>query len=236
MQVKSGIYFIQNIENGKIYIGSAVHITERWRLHKVHLRNGNHHNKHLQAAWVKHGEDSFRFGVIEYIEDKDMLLEREQYWIDQNGVYDRGKGYNAAPVAGSMLGFKHTEESKERLRKVGFPRGHSPWNKGKKMEGEYLKNFLESMKSEVMKKTRRKKSDGFKHTDATKKKISEKGRGRPCSEETRKKHAKAMTGKKLIMPIGWKENQIKAWEKRKLEGKVGWDTRRLRKLKKEKEE
>jgi group I intron endonuclease len=235
MKVKSGIYFIQNIENGKIYIGSAVHITERWRLHKVHLRNGNHHNKHLQAAWIKHGEDSFRFGVIEYIEDKDILLEREQYWIDQNGVCDREIGYNAAPVAGGMLGFKHSEETKARLRDVGFPKGRIPWNKGKKMEGEYKKNFLKAMKSDKMKNTRRKKSDGFKHTEETKRKIGEAGRGRPCSEETRKKMAKSMTGKKLIMPVGWKENQVKAWEKRKLGGRVGWDTKRLNKLKKKEE-
>jgi group I intron endonuclease len=208
--MKSGIYYIQNLENGKIYIGSAVNITERWRLHKVHLRNGNHHNKHLQVAWVKYGEDVFKFGVIEYIEDKDMLLEREQYWIDLNGVCDRERGYNAAPVAGSMLGFKHTEESKKKMTNM-FVKGFTPWNKGKKMEGEYKKNHL---KASERRKGVPSGRVGFRHTEETKKKLSIASSARVCSEETKQKMVKANTGRKLgeIHRI----NCVKAWEIRKL--------------------
>ena len=31
MEIKSGVYVITNIVNGKIYIGSSVNIKKRWR-------------------------------------------------------------------------------------------------------------------------------------------------------------------------------------------------------------
>jgi group I intron endonuclease len=210
----TGIYYIQNMVNGKLYIGSAINIIDRWRLHKGRLRNGNHHNKHLQLSWDNYGENSFIFGVIETIENNEILLEREQYWIDQNGVCDRERGYNAAPVAGGMLGFRHSEETKARLREVGFSKEHIPWNKGKKMEGEYKKNHANAMGERKGLPSGR---VGFKHDEETKKKIGELSKGRVCSETTRKKMAVAMTGKKL--GESHRVNCLKAWEIRKLKKK-----------------
>jgi group I intron endonuclease len=211
---KSGIYYIQNLDNGKIYIGSAVSIVKRWSVHKHHLRRGAHCNKYLQSAWDKRGEDSFIFGVIEVV-DKNILLEKEQFWIKNYESSNREKGYNLAPAAGSMLGYKHTEKTKSRLRIVGFPKGHTPWNKGKNMEGEYKENFVKAMRSEEVREARRNRV-GFKHTDEAKKKISAASSRRTASEETRKKKSKAMTGKKL--GESHRLNCIKAWEKRKAKG------------------
>lgn len=209
--MKSGIYYIQNIDNGKLYIGSAVNIEKRWREHKHHLYKRNHVNAHLQAAWDKDGEDIFIFGILEIVSDKYALLDREQYWIDKFKVIDNKYGYNKAPVAGSTLGMKQSDETKEKLRKVGFQKGFTPWNKGKKMEGEYKENHLKaSAKRKGVPSTRKE----FKHTEASKKKISEAGRGRKCSEETKKKKSIIMTGKKL--GEDHRKNCIKAWEKRKL--------------------
>ena len=206
----SGIYYIQNIDNGKIYIGSAVNINKRWREHKHHLYKGNHVNKHLQSVWDNGGEDIFVFGIMELVFDKYKLLDREQYWIDRFNSTDNKFGYNKAPVAGGMLGFHHTEKTKERLRKVGFPRGHTPWNKGKKMEGEYKENHLKaSAKRKGMPSSR----GEFKHTDEAKKKISEAGKGRVMAEATKEQKRLKMTGKKL--GEGHRQNCIKAWVKRK---------------------
>ena len=212
--MKSGIYYIQNIDNGKLYIGSAVNIAKRWREHKHHLYKRNHVNAHLQAAWDKDGEDIFIFGIVEIVSDKYALLDREQYWIDKFKVTDNKFGYNKAPVAGSLLGYRQTEETKEKLRKVGFQKGRAPWNKGKKMEGEYKKNFTAAMRSEKVREMRRISKLGTSHTDEAKKKISEAGKGRVVSEETKKKKSIIMTGKKL--GEGHRQNCIKAWEKRKL--------------------
>lgn len=220
--IKTGIYYIQNIDNGKMYIGSAVYITDRWRVHKFHLRKGDHPNIYLQSTWNKNGEDVFIFGIIEET-NRETLLEREQYWIDFYNTCDREVGYNLAPVAGSMLGYRHTEETKEKLRKAGFPKRHIPWNKGKKMTGEYKENHAKaSAKRKGVPSTRK----NFTHSEESRKKISEAGKGRACSDETRKKHSIANTGKKLKMPEGWRDNMKKVWVKRKLNGKIGWDTRR----------
>jgi group I intron endonuclease len=93
----SGIYYILNILDGKIYIGSAVSILSRWRVHRHLLRNGKHFNKHLQRAWKRDGEDALIFGVLEYLGDKSILLEREQYWIDYYESYNELMGYNLLP-------------------------------------------------------------------------------------------------------------------------------------------
>ena len=75
-----GIYKIINIVNNKFYVGSAVNLTRRKTRHFSELRNGKHPNKHLQAAWLKYGEKSFIFVVVEELKEGDDLLETENKW------------------------------------------------------------------------------------------------------------------------------------------------------------
>lgn len=113
-----GIYKIESLTNRKLYIGSAINIKERWRSHKKLLKKDKHYNKHLQNAWNKYGEDNFSFEIIECVEYKNILIEREQYWLDYYNSYDRKIGYNISPTAGSPLGVKHTQELKEKRREI----------------------------------------------------------------------------------------------------------------------
>jgi group I intron endonuclease len=157
MLQKSGIYRILNTVNGKPYLGSAVIIPNRWREHTRTLRKGTHKNPHLQAAWNKYGEEAFIFEIVELIEDKNKLIEREQYWIDFYEAYNPQKGYNVCQTAGNtsgrtfspetrlkmneikkvqflgennpFFGKQHTDAAKERNRKAHI--GVSPPNKGK---------------------------------------------------------------------------------------------------------
>lgn len=110
---KSGIYQIRNLINNKLYIGSAVNLRERKLLrHLKQLRNGTHHNEHLQNAFNKYGEKNFVFEIIEFCSTKD-ILNQEQYWIDTMGVLDRQKGYNIRPeTSGGPL----ADETKQKLR------------------------------------------------------------------------------------------------------------------------
>ena len=109
-----GIYQIKNLINGKRYIGSAVDIKRRWRDHRKQLTARKHHSRKLQNAWNKYGADVFEFSVIEYVSDAECLIDREQHWIDiENAV---SEGYNVAPRAFSLLGFKHSPESIEKCR------------------------------------------------------------------------------------------------------------------------
>jgi hypothetical protein len=64
------------------------------------LRRGEHGNRHLQQAWKMHGEESFEFSVLEYVDASD-LLRLEQVWIDRSGCTDRRIGFNICDVAGS---------------------------------------------------------------------------------------------------------------------------------------
>lgn len=102
-----------NRVNGKVYIGSSIDIKRRWYKHKATLRKSKHANAKLQAAWNKYGEDSFDFCVVEEC-SRDGLIAREQSWIDSCDCVE--VGYNLNPVAGNMLGFKHSEETKEAIR------------------------------------------------------------------------------------------------------------------------
>jgi group I intron endonuclease len=84
-----GIYKITNKNNGKSYFGSSKNIETRWLTHKNQLKNGIHHNIHLQRTWDKYGEDIFVFEIVEEC-DINILLETEQKYLDSNPEYNIG--------------------------------------------------------------------------------------------------------------------------------------------------
>ena len=106
----SGVYAIENILNGKQYIGSTSNLRKRRLDHFGTLRQGKHDNEHLQRAFNLYGEDAFVFRhllVCELFE----LLRYEQGLIDAITPE-----YNMCQVAGSSLGRKTSDETKEKLR------------------------------------------------------------------------------------------------------------------------
>ena len=87
------IYKIENINNGKIYIGQSIH---PYRRLVEHLYMANHHLDDLpiHLAIVKYKKESFLFSVIE--ENIENYDEREAYWIKQyNSLVPNG--YNMLP-------------------------------------------------------------------------------------------------------------------------------------------
>jgi len=106
----SGIYQIKNTLNGKCYIGSAVDIQRRWRDHLSALRRGQHCNGHLQRSFEKYSEDAFMFAVLEQVEDTSQLIIREQHYLDT-----LKPEYNISPTAGSSLGVRRTEETRQKV-------------------------------------------------------------------------------------------------------------------------
>lgn len=86
-----GIYKIKNIVTNKEYLGSSKEIEVRFKRHLRDLKNGKHHNTHLQRSWDKYGEDNFKFQIIEECEIDD-LLNMEQHYLDMNiDGYNIGK-------------------------------------------------------------------------------------------------------------------------------------------------
>lgn len=74
--VQSGIYEIRNIITNKKYIGSAINLKERFRLHKVRLKLDRHSNRYLQSAWNKYEEKAFRFKCLLYCDKKHLFFLR----------------------------------------------------------------------------------------------------------------------------------------------------------------
>jgi len=99
---------------GRQYIGSAVDFRTRKLKHTGDLRRGKHCNIHLSRAFKKYGESVMSITVIEEVADKGDLIQREQCHID---MHDFKMLYNLSPTAGSMLGYKHTEETRAKLSK-----------------------------------------------------------------------------------------------------------------------
>ena len=131
--MNNGIYKIENLISGSLYVGSAAgktRINRRWEAHKYHLRRGTHHSSILQNSWNKYGENEFRFIVIEYCLPKECIA-REQYWM--NFLTPK---YNISPIAGNRLGTKNTEESRARMRIA--QKGKVAWNKGLKTPQEVI--------------------------------------------------------------------------------------------------
>ncbi len=81
--MQAGIYKIENVCNGHIYIGSSKDIEARWHRHKLDLMANRHHNPYLQRAWNKYGDNAFVFIVLEHLNDVSLLYEYEQIWIDK---------------------------------------------------------------------------------------------------------------------------------------------------------
>lgn len=107
---KSGIYQIRNIINNKVYIGSAVNFRNRWYEHKKLLIKNKHENSYLQNAWNKYGEKVFIFEILEEVLEKSNLINAEQHYID-----NLEPEYNICKIAGSTLGYKHTEGTLKKM-------------------------------------------------------------------------------------------------------------------------
>ena len=88
-----GIYCIENLVNGKKYIGFSNDIYYRFYQHKTKLNQGIHINKHLQSAWNFYNESNFSFYIVE-ICSPSQLADREIYYIAKFNARDRRFGYN----------------------------------------------------------------------------------------------------------------------------------------------
>lgn len=123
-----GIYQIENLENGMVYIGQTYNkrgFDMRWQEHKRALEKNKHHNTYLQRAWNKYGSHNFDFVIIEHVDDVNLLDIREQYWLDTTVSHH----YNMQKEAGgSSRGLKKnlTDIAKQNVANANKSR---PWTK-----------------------------------------------------------------------------------------------------------
>ena len=116
---KCGVYRWINLETNKSYVGSSVNL--RRRFNTYYSFSYLTRNKSLiSKALLKYGYSRFRLEILEYC-DPSVLMEREQYYIDL-----LKPEYNILKIAGSLLGFKHSDSTRERLSKFYTGRVISP--------------------------------------------------------------------------------------------------------------
>lgn len=84
MEILCGIYCIENTINQKKYIGQSIDIYRRWQQHKLGKTKCA-----ISYAIVKYGIEKFSFTIVELC-DRDLLNEREIYWINYYDTYNNG--------------------------------------------------------------------------------------------------------------------------------------------------
>lgn len=169
---ESVIYEIRCRTTNKLYIGSTSNWMERRSRHIRDLNGGTHCNPHLQRAWDKYGSVAFDFYVIEGgIHDLDLLLGREQFWIDFWDSTNPLFGFNLCPVAGSRKGSKWSDVS--RNNKKGKYKGEKSWWWGKHHSKSTKQKMSNSHKNKTFsKETRRKISIAKKGTKRSKESVN----------------------------------------------------------------
>lgn len=128
--VTSGIYSIVNKFDGKMYIGSAVILQKRKHEHWLALSKNKHANRYLQFAWNKYSDWNFEFKILEVVDDVNILISREQYWMDFYNSF-APNGYNLKPFAINNFGLRHSEETKRKISQLQIGRKASAETKAK---------------------------------------------------------------------------------------------------------
>lgn len=187
-----GIYKIQNILNGKVYIGSSVHIMSRWSRHRSDLEKNRSTSIKLQLSYNKNGKDNFKFSIIEECSIDDLLI-KEQFYIDLFDSYN--KGYNSVKFAGHTLGFSPTQETRDKMRKTMLERNSF---KGRK-HSEETKELLRIINT------------GKKLSEEHKRKISENSSRHYLGKNLSKEHKENLS-KSRILKYGTKVMCIETGE------------------------
>lgn len=126
-----GVYRITDQVSGKFYIGSSINIAKRWDQHRLRMQRGTHANPILQSIW-RAGPDRLRIETLrECPADKAAILAAEQEALDACGVGKNPMCMNVLTVAGSHLGRKRTEATRQALSNCFRGRTHSAEAKAK---------------------------------------------------------------------------------------------------------
>ena len=211
---KPGIYCIQNIINGKLYVGASKNIGQRFSKHKCDLKKGKHGNIYLQRAYNKYKIENFVFKAIIICEPFEMN-KYEKLFIRLYDSSNKEKGYNLdsggnidicrspetiLKIKKALTGKKLSLEHRKKLSEshLGVNCGLDHYLCGKKMSDELRKKLSKSHMgnkhhfygkhfSEEHKKNLSKSHTGKKMSAESKLKMSNARKGKSLSEETRKK-------------------------------------------------
>lgn len=203
-QEETGFIYKTISPNGKIYIGQTINFEQRCRKYKGNAFKGQ---KKLWNSCQK-----YSWNPIDNIEviDKCIISEldlKEIYWIEYYDSYN--KGLNSDLGGKGRRGFKHTKETKEKLKVINLGKKHTNETKIKISISTKGKTKSDKRKSldgrkltvehiEKIKETKRR--NPYKMTDEQKKKVSlsnignKKRLGKKHSDKTKNKISETKKG------------------------------------------
>lgn len=173
------VYQAHNPITNTFYIGKTVKtLDHRKKQHNVDA-GLNRNNSYFHKAIRKYGFDIFSWYVLEETIDKEVLAEAEIRWIKLlkdcgHKIYNLTSGGDGGSTNNHWKGKTLSEETREKI------------SNGLK---EYFRNNESPTKGTH--------PLGKKHTEETKRKISQTKLGHRVSEETKQKLREAFTGKEL---------------------------------------
>ena len=169
--MKTGVYKITNLVNGKVYIGASKDIERRWREHKLGLTA-------IAEDLKSFGLDNFMFEVLLECPE-DMLCQWERDMICLYDSDDPEKGYNDKgnrpySLKNSVVhrGISFSEEHKRKISEAHRGRPGTPHSE------EAKRKISEKLKGRIF-------------SDETKRRMSESRKGHKLSEETKRKISEA---------------------------------------------
>ncbi len=113
MNKQGTIYKIENVINGKVYIGQTIRdVDRRLQVHFAKLDRQYHNNNYLQNAYNKYGKNNFRTTIVEEcglseIDEKE--IEWIRYYKEKNLSYNLEDGGNLRKIV--------SKETREKLKK-----------------------------------------------------------------------------------------------------------------------
>jgi group I intron endonuclease len=212
MKVLNCIYKISSeIKPEKFYIGSAVNFVKRRDRHRTSLKHNWHPNSILQNHYNKYGKDDLIFDILEFSIDINMLLNREQFYIDT-----LNPTFNILRTAGSNLGYIPSEETRRKLSEASKNRVFSHEEILKKKElmkgNKYKLNIPSSKKQKEIVSVLMKNNQHAKGTIRTqefKDNLSNMYKERPFTDEAIKKSILVLS--KPVLQFSKKGVFIKEW-------------------------
>lgn len=170
------VYKAINQINGYIYIGITNNFKQRLREHKSCASSNKYkYQSRFYNAIRKYGFENFKFDIIEIVENRKKLEEREIYWIEYYNTTNKKIGYNITKggtggkthdVSGKnnpMYGKRYTEEEKKKIGEYSKGRIVSEETKqkisnalkNKKKTKEHCENLSKALKGHLPPKTKK---------------------------------------------------------------------------------
>lgn len=112
------VYCITNLINSKRYVGKTTQsIEDRFKQHCQDSKRRRCEKRPLYDAMNKYGVENFIVEELEFVEDDNLLSEREIYWIQELRTYG-SSGYNASKGGDGKILYDHNEIIE--LAKLGY--------------------------------------------------------------------------------------------------------------------